>query len=259
MWFSPKVAIRSLNWTSSCGTHPAGTITRYNKRIYNICIEGAHWLTDCCGAQRRQQSCSGRQHVPLLSGSSCAAGDAASPVAASVPSVSSFPANISSRLLSSSEICSTLRLVAATGTQCKYSRNCSIAPEQDWLRAPSTHRLGPWRNPCTALHSAQADTQCSAAWQWMAAAGTDAGRCDWCERSARSGTTGAHPPWRCSRPSLLHKWTKQESKKQKTKRTVWKALEKKHLQAQMHRIFQHLTRTSVSLGLPFRSHLEPFT
>lgn len=101
------------------------------------------WLTDCCGVQRRQQSRSGRQHVPLLPGSSCAAGDAASPVAASVPSVSSFPANISSRLLSSSEICSTLRLVAAAGAQCKYSRNCGTAAEQDWLGAPSTHRLWP--------------------------------------------------------------------------------------------------------------------
>lgn len=60
-----------------------------------------------------------RKSVPFLSGSSWGGGDVASAVTSVSPSAPSFPANISSRLLSSSEICSTFRFVSATRIQYK--------------------------------------------------------------------------------------------------------------------------------------------
>lgn len=53
------------------------------------------------------------ENAPFLSESSVGAGDVSSAVTSTAPSAPSFPANISSRLLSSSEICSTLRFVSA--------------------------------------------------------------------------------------------------------------------------------------------------
>lgn len=70
-----------------------------------------------------------------------------------------------------------------------------------------THKLEPWRNPCTAEHWGLAGTRCPVAWQWMVAARKDAGRCDLCESSERSGRTEAHLHGQCSHLSLLHIWT----------------------------------------------------
>lgn len=53
--------------------------------------------------------------------SSLGSGDVSSAVTSTAPSAPSFPANISSRLLSSSEICSTLRFVSAGNGQRKKS------------------------------------------------------------------------------------------------------------------------------------------
>lgn len=63
-----------------------------------------------------------KQNTPFVCdwmGSSVGAGDVSSAVTSTAPSVPSLAANISSRLLSSSEICSTLRFVSAGNRQRK--------------------------------------------------------------------------------------------------------------------------------------------